>query len=218
MSGLANMVFPDLNNPDRALLALLFAGFDLTESASPEYHLGRFRGSWFEKDAEGLICVFYTRNGGGNRECIHDMSGYEADERCTHEQYTEMGNDFVFVPNDQEPPEGYTKVTNIITGTGWYYRSDEEMELTKIRCLTPNSSSCFCYACLIEHVLPNRAQYMSDEDDDFDSTYATIRFRGKPIEDMPGVYDIVLAETGEDKVDMSERWADAIASITRTAP
>lgn len=213
MSGLANMVFPDMNNPDRTMLCLLFAGFDLTESASPEYHLGRFRGAWFEKDEEGLICVFYTRNGGGNRECIHDMAGYEADERCQHETYKEMGNDFTFVPNGTEPPENYTKVENIITGTGWYYRSNEEMELTKTRCTSPNSSNCYCYACLIEYVLPNREGYISDADDDFDSTYATIRFRGKPIEEWPGVYELVLAETGEGKVDMSQRWADAIAAL-----
>lgn len=213
MSGLANTIFPDMNNPDRTLLALLFAGFDLTESASPEYHLGRFRGAWFEKDDEGLVCVFYTRNGGGNRECIHQDASYEADERCAHETYTKMGKDFVFVRNEETPPENYRKVENVITGSGWYYQSNEEMELTKTRCISPNSSNCYCYACLIEYVLPNREGYISDADDDFDSTYATIYFRGKPHADLPGIYELLLESVGEEKVDMSQRWADAITNL-----
>lgn len=215
MSGLANIVFPDLGQPDRAVVALLLAGFDVFESADPYHHLGRFRGSWFEKDDEGLICAFYTRNGGGNRECVHYEGGFEqADERCKHETYTEMGKDFKFIPEGREVPEGYEKSKNIITGGGGYYTSIEDIELTKMRCLSPDSAECFCYGCAISYRLPEMEGFLSADDDDFDSTYATIRFRGKPREEAPGLYEVALEGAKDEAVDMSAKWGEALAKMT----
>jgi hypothetical protein len=36
--------------------------------------------------------------------------------------------------------------------------------------------ACECPGCIIEHRLPKHPNYLSDHDDDFDCTYATIHF------------------------------------------
>lgn len=145
MSGLANVVFPDLANPDRAMAGLLLAGFDIIKNPTPYAHLGRFRGSWFEKDEKGLVCAFYTRNGGGNREC---------------------------------------------------YCED----------------ICACQAGVMK-ALPEMETYIRDEDDSFDSTYATIYFRARRREGLEELYNAILAETTDEKVDMSQWWQDVISAL-----
>lgn len=63
-----------------------------------------------------------------------------------------------------------------------------------------------CYAACNE-VLAAHPLYLSDADDDFDSTYATFYFR------VPDEYREVLAPAAVDPVNMSERWQAAIARI-----
>ena len=63
-----------------------------------------------------------------------------------------------------------------------------------------------CYAACNE-ALAAHPLYLRDDDDDFDRTYATFRFR------VPEEYREALAEAAQEPVNMSERWQAAIDAI-----
>jgi hypothetical protein len=55
--------------------------------------------------------------------------------------------------------------------------------------------------------------YMSDRDDQFDSTYATFRFVLYPV--VPGLAELLRSNAHPGEVDTAQRWADAIAALER---
>lgn len=70
--------------------------------------------------------------------------------------------------------------------------------------------ACRCTGCIATYVMPAHPLYILDQDDEFDSTYATFYFR------VPEQYDEAVREVASDKVNMSERWMDAIAALDRS--
>lgn len=57
--------------------------------------------------------------------------------------------------------------------------------------------------------LQNHPQYLSDEDDDYDCTYATFRFR------VPDEFREVAEQIAGDRVNMSDRWQEFIAALEK---
>lgn len=169
---------------------LLLKCLDLTEA-----DCGRFRDCYVE---DGMICV-YTRNGGGNRECWHEDDPEWGNEKCKHETYQEEVDEVVELPVEEGEASGYkrTSVTTLGSGVQRFYTGKRVME-TRYRCLSPNSKECGCPGCIIEHRLPEHPNYIKDEDDDFDSTYATIYFR------IPDQYKETLRDTGD--LSGEEKW------------
>jgi hypothetical protein len=56
--------------------------------------------------------------------------------------------------------------------------------------------------------------YLSDRDDDLDSTYATFRFAW-PSERLGKLMDVVLPASHDGEVDTDQRWHDAFARLER---
>jgi hypothetical protein len=108
---LYNMLYGTNSQMDAALKA---AGLS-------DANLGRIRDAYFVNDNQDIVVAVFTRNGGGNRDCIHD---------------------------DSDTP------TCDITG-----------DLNDI-----------CYGCVITHAEELFPNFIRDEDDDCDSTYATMYF------------------------------------------
>ncbi len=69
-----------------------------------------------------------------------------------------------------------------------------------------NSDSCDCAGCVISYRLPQHPLYLRDEDDDFDSTYATVYFKAP--DSVPADYP--RGESGD------ARWAKTIAALGET--
>lgn len=67
-------------------------------------------------------------------------------------------------------------------------------------------------------VLRSRPNYISDNDDIFDSTYATFRFEITPEGIPPEAFLSILAGAHEGPVDTDERWKDAIEKLTGERP
>ena len=68
--------------------------------------------------------------------------------------------------------------------------------------------NCKCPGCTIQYGLRKHPQYVTDRDDDFDSTYATIYFRFPPeLAD-----DLEKLDSGQ-PFDPSQRWQDAIKAL-----
>jgi hypothetical protein len=65
---------------------------------------------------------------------------------------------------------------------------------------------CSCPGCIIEEVLPQHPHYLYDEDDDFDSTYATIYFS------FPTEYAEALSLLGEDEKP-EQVWQDFLTTV-----
>lgn len=63
-------------------------------------------------------------------------------------------------------------------------------------------ANCNCYACAIGYRLPAHPNYLRDQDDDFDCTYATIYFG------FPERYREFLEALNTQKFDPSQRWVD----------
>ena len=72
-------------------------------------------------------------------------------------------------------------------------------------------TECHCPGCTICDILPRHPMYLSDADDDFDSTYATVYFRFPP----EYAEELRRLDSGE-KFDPSQRWLDAIEALKRS--
>ena len=73
---------------------------------------------------------------------------------------------------------------------------------------TPIDESCCCTGCIITVHLPKHPLYISDKDDDFDNTYATVYFR------FPPEYADILGEAGKGQEwNPDERWAGIIEGL-----
>lgn len=78
--------------------------------------------------------------------------------------------------------------------------------------VTEAGPGCDCTGCIATHQLPAEPLYLRDQDDEFDSTYATFYFRA------PDEYRDRLAEIAQDPVNMSDRWKAMIDAIGREKP
>ncbi len=67
---------------------------------------------------------------------------------------------------------------------------------------------CVCVGCQMQNVIPKHSNYLRDEDDSFDSTYATIYY-SFPTEFAEELKQLDNGEAFEP----SKRWLDAIASV-----
>lgn len=78
--------------------------------------------------------------------------------------------------------------------------SDEEAQ---------DGKPCTCPGCIITSFLPGHPEYLGDADDDFDPTYATIRFS------LPEKFRAVLAGFARpaDAPDASQRWVEMLERI-----
>jgi hypothetical protein len=154
--------------------------------------VGRFRDAFV---SEGQIAI-YTRNGGGNRECWHgDVSlndGYLGNPSCGGVSRT--------VEVDE-----YTK-------SGLIQKTGRRIMQTEWTCPNPGASSCGCSGCVITYRLPAHPLYISDADDEFDCTYATIRFR------IPEKWVDLLRDVDDGKFEPSARWAAALDDLRAGKP
>lgn len=72
--------------------------------------------------------------------------------------------------------------------------------------------SCGCTGCVIEYRLPKHPNYLHDQDDDFDSTYATVYFS------IPCEYKDAFAKLDSGEFKPDERWAKALDSLKDLTP
>jgi hypothetical protein len=178
--GLYNMIF-GTNPASRLILATL----DLQTK-----DVGRFRDCFI---SQGEIAV-YTRNGGGNRECWHAQTPKNGSPECKHHTIEEERDIY------EETTVGQVQImTGKIVG-----RKTETLYV----CEAPNTELCACPGCIIQHRLPKHPLYLRDEDDDFDSTYATIYFR------FPEEFaeDLKKLDSGV-KFEPSKRWLDKFEAM-----
>ena len=66
---------------------------------------------------------------------------------------------------------------------------------------------CFCTGCIITYHLPKHPNYLRDEDDSFDCTYATVYFS------IPEKYKEVFDPFDSGDFDPDQRWFDAIDAL-----
>jgi len=77
---------------------------------------------------------------------------------------------------------------------------------------TESGPECGCTACMTRYTIPRYEWYSYDEDDEFDSTYATFYFS------FPEQFraELEAIDSGE-KIDPSQKWLDAIEAIRNSA-
>lgn len=193
---LYNMLFGQSANAD-ALLAVL----GLTRGS-----VGRYRDCYLTED--GRIAV-YTRNGGGNRECCHAYDPEYGDPECKNEPYQKTVKERLFLakadwPNGKAPGNWFTSRDGV---WGCEYNGPNDVVETWHRCLAPDSEECGCYGCVITYRLPKHPLYLSDEDDDYDCTYATIYFR------IPETADREALSKTEPEIARNDLWVAAIDAL-----
>lgn len=138
--------------------------------------VGRFRDCYWNGEH---ICV-YTRNGGGNRDCWHDRDPKYGSEGCHGEAWEEEVDEIVELPQSEGVAAGYKQAWTILGGDKQPFRTGRRVMETRHSCGGPNSEKCACPGCTISFRLPQHPNYVSDSDDDFDGTYATVYFRPHP--------------------------------------
>jgi len=167
--------------------------------------VGRFRDCFV---SDGKIAV-YTRNGDGNRDCWHTDG--EGDKRCESESYIVNEEEFYKATEDEIKQHPEWRLTNVFFGGSLRGVFTQKMvDVTRYKCLHPDSEKCSCPGCVISYRLPAHPCYLYDEDDDFDSTYATIYFK------FPEEFadELKKLDIGE-KFDPSDRWLGAIKTLER---
>ena len=201
---LYNMMF-GVNQAAPVLLATL--GLKLSD-------VGRFRDAWVEKTDDGQVRIaVYTRNGGGNRECWHtDGSGNEG---CKHHVERREVDEFAFMPQDEFPdgkaPGNFFRTVNGKFGCS--YRTGRKVMEDFHICDAPGSAECACPGCTINYRLPAHPFYLSDQDDDFDCTYATIYFG------LPDAYAADLTSLALDTPhDPSAAWVALLDGLRTSTP
>ena len=140
--------------------------------------VGRFRDCYV---TEGKIAV-YTRNGGGNRRCWHSDEPENGNATCKHRVVTKDAPVYAFMAKD-DWPEGKAPGNWFETRGGVYgcqYPTGEVAPQEYYVCEEPDSAACTCPGCIIQYGLRKHPQYITDRDDDYDSTYATIYFSFPP--------------------------------------
>lgn len=172
--------------------------------------VGRYRSSWIEKADDNFRVAIYTRNGGGNRECwCWDSAAH--DDHVHIERRTNVWSQGYI---DEHGDEYHVKVLRPATNKDrrdpdGFFVVERDVQICDVR----DSAECSCVGCLIEHRLPQHPGYLFDQDDDFDSTYATIYFA---VPEGPLLDAIKQAEAEGVEfpvVDMSERWTSVIDAL-----
>lgn len=188
-----NMMFG--NNPASDII---LATLGLTRADT-----GRFRDCFI---SEGEIAV-YTRNGGNNRSCHHDGYPKYGNESCKHHTTEEEIDETVYVEQDQV--DKYPQALNVFMGSQRMVKTGKKVMQTYYWCDAPYSDECTCAGCTITYQLPKHPQYLRDQDDDFDNTYATIYFS------FPAVFKDGLAalDSGE-KFDSDQRWINLLDNLS----
>jgi hypothetical protein len=158
---LYNMLF-GMNRAAPALLAAL--GLD-SEA------VGRFRDAYID----GEHIVIHTRNGGGNRDCWHADNPKWGAPTCEGESYQVEVDETVEVTEAEAKEKGY-QLLNVFVGSKRMAKTGLKVVETRHTCTEPNSEKCGCPGCIINYRLPKHPNYISDADDDFDCTYADVRF------------------------------------------
>jgi len=87
----------------------------------------------------------------------------------------------------------------------------------------PKGPDCACSGCVMEYVLPNDPQYLSDQDDDYDSPYATVYFSipanaKERLLAAGAPPDMQFETVAVAPPNMRERWTDAIAAFVQIPP
>lgn len=160
--------------------------------------VGRFRDI---SVSEGSIAV-YTRNGGGNRECwcYHDQrNGYD---NCKGSDWEQEEDERLWATKEDFEANPEWKKLNVFMGDKQVAETGKRVIITHHTCDNPGSIDCACPGCIIEYRLPQHPNYKYDEDDQFDSTYATIYFS------FPERYKewLELCEAG--KWEPDKKWLD----------
>jgi len=163
--------------------------------------MARFRDCFV---SEGKIAV-YTRNGGGNRDCSHEDGN--GTEHCVHAIHVETVDESREATPEEIAQHPEWKLLNIFHGSKRCILTGQQVQETQYTCLHPNSADCACPGCTITYRLPKHPHYLSDRDDDFDCTYATIYFS------FPEEYadDLKALESGT--FDPSQRWLDMLEHL-----
>ena len=171
----------------------LLACLDLTSS-----DVGRFRDV---SVSEGTIAV-YTRNGGGNRDCwCYENPKYGYSD-CVGHEYQETEDETIWMTKEEIEAHPEATPLNVFMGDKRMVRTGKQVVNTHKHCEHPGSADCACPGCTIEYRLPKHPNYIRDEDDEFDSTYATIYFS------FPERYKewLELCEAG--KWEPDKKWLD----------
>jgi hypothetical protein len=160
--------------------------------------VGRFRDAYV---SEGTIAV-YTRNGGGNRECWccgNPEYGYRT---CEGHDYQQEEDEMLEMTKEEIAAHPEVKPLNIFIGDKRMVHTGKRVMVTHRFCEHPDSAGCACPGCTISYRLPKHPNYIRDEDDNFDYTYATIYFS------FPEQYRewLELCESG--KWDPDQKWLD----------
>jgi hypothetical protein len=164
--------------------------------------VGRFRDAYV---SEGKIAI-YTRNGGGNRECwCADDPRYGYSDCIGHDWKQEEDERVYMTEAEIATNPQVTPLNSYIVaadGTKRLVGTGKRIVETYRHCENPCSADCACPGCTIEYRLPLHPNYLYDEDDEFDSTYATIYFS------FPEQYKewLELCESG--KWDPDKKWLD----------
>lgn len=175
--------------------------------------VGRFRDAWVEKDNTGEYRIaVYTRNGGGNRECWHEGSGWYASEDCKHESRIAEVDEVVEATDAEAAEHPEWAPRNVFIGAKRQYKTGRKVSETQYRCLEPASEACACPGCTIEYRLPQHPNFLHSQDDDFDCTYATIYFS------LPEQYAEDLKAIAEEKPhDPSAAWVTLLDGLQQQA-
>jgi len=171
--------------------------------------VGRFRDAFI---TEGKIAI-YTRNGSGNRNCWHEDDSNYGSPSCKHEVWTEMVDEYIRVPESEVskyPRRGATFISE--SGVEVAVWTGKQVEQTNRRCLEPNSASCACPGCIITYRLPKHPNYINDQDDDFDGTYATIYFS------FPEKYKEFLTVLDIGEWNPDQRWLNYFDKLQNGGP
>lgn len=192
-----NMIFG--KNP---MSDVILATLGLTRS-----DVGRFRDVYLEEDT---IAV-YTRNGGGNRECWCGDNPKYGMEKCKGHVIVEQGKETIRATKEEIEAHPEWEVLNVHYSDGTkMVQTGKEVEIKYNYCEYPDSIDCACPGCIISYRLPKHLNYISSEDDDFDCTYATIRFS------FPEEYaDVLKKISSGEKFDPDKRWLDFLDSIKK---
>jgi hypothetical protein len=169
--------------------------------------VGRFRDAFV---SDGQIAV-YTRNGGGNRDCWHADSPEWGRQGCKHESYQAETDETV---DKEGPAAGCCNSNVLLLGEVLHHRhaTGKRIMETRYRCLAPDSAECACVGCTIQYRLRKHPLYITDRDDDFDCTYATIYFCIPETADFEKLRAMDIG-----KFDPDARWHEAIEAIRTMA-
>jgi hypothetical protein len=153
--------------------------------AQPKFNPGRFRDIYL--NADGSRILLHTRNGGGNREHYEDL---------THDQWTDKMRRYC------EWDDKTQQWKSLLPNCPYDFDGAHDPVIHE-------GAECDCTGCIMTYHIPTHPNYVTDYDDDFDYTYATIEFT------VPaGFEDEVKAmATGVEPTSVSEKFQHLIADM-----